>query len=192
MSILKRILPTEYNGVAEILSSYIEFYGGMTAVAKAPYLHSSLVLLIPTFGIWSVSGWWDLPIGILPNLISFTLARYALFMGFGDEKFRRLMAGGTDGEAPMLKISATFAHFIVVQVISVILAVVAKGRPVTSVLKIIGVQSLDAGLAHHVRTVLGLGFWMISFCIFLYSICCSVATTLSVFRVTRWFNQHHS
>ena len=77
-------------------------YGGLTAVIRSPYFHVSLFLLVPTIGIWSTPGWWDLPIGILPNIISFTLAGYALFMGFGDEKFRRLMAGGTVGDAPML------------------------------------------------------------------------------------------
>lgn len=187
-----RNLFTQYAGVGEILSSYFSYYGGIKAIVKSPYFHISVFLLIPTIGIWSVPGWWDLPIGILPNLISFTLAGYALFMGFGDEKFRQLMASGKDGESPMLSISAAFTHFIIIQVLSVILAIMAKARPVRSLLGIIGTNFLDTEALSMMRTVIGTGFWMLSFLMFIYSICCIVATTLSVFRVTRWFNQRHS
>jgi hypothetical protein len=192
MPIFKRKLPKEYTGIFDILASYLAFYGGVAAIIRSPYLHLSGVLLVPTIGIWSVPGWWDLPISILPNLISFTLAGYALFMGFGDEKFRQLMAGEKKGDAPMLEISATFTHFIIIQVIAVTFAILAKARPLSSILNVFGVHSLNTGAAHIIRTTVVTGFWMIAFCIFLYSMCCIVATTLSVFRVTRWFNQHHS
>jgi hypothetical protein len=188
MSILK-YLPKEYGGVADILTCYLSYYGGLIAIARSPYFHVALILLLPTAGIWSVPGWWDLPIGILPNLISFTLAGYALFMGFGDEKFRRLMAGSKVEDAPMLVMSATFTHFIIIQVIAVILAIVAKARPVTALLGLFHITALDSGAPHIIRLTLGTGFWLLSFAVFLYSICCIVATTLSVFRVTRWFNQ---
>jgi hypothetical protein len=190
MPIYRILWPEGYRGVASILGSYLTYYGGFRAIASSPYLHLALVLLVPTVGIWTFPGWWDLPITILPNLISFTLAGYALFMGFGDEKFRKLMAGEKDGVAPMLVISATFTHFIIIQVIAVTLAILAKARPISSLLKLLEVTSLDTGAAHVVRSTLGTGFWMISFSVFLYSICSIVATTLSVFRVTRWFNQH--
>lgn len=185
------MLPKEYLGVGHILGVYLAQYGGKRAIFRSPYFHLSIILLIPTIGIWSERGWWDLPIAILPSLISFTLAGYALFMGFGDEKFRRLMAGGEDQNAPMLAISATFTHFIVVQVLAVILALIAKARPVSSIARLLSI-SLDSKYFLLARHMLGLAFWMGSFLVFLYSLCCVIATTLSVFRVTRWFNQHQA
>lgn len=175
-----------------IPSDYWASYGGVRALVRSKYLGLAIVLLLPTYGLWSAPGWWDLPLQVLPNIVSFSLAGFAMFMAFGDDRFKRLMVDVGEEKGPFLPISATFTHFIVVQTIAIILAVVAKAQVLTST------QAVFPHVAHLLpvtsayRVALRQLFWAFSFGTFLYAITSILAATFAVFRVSRWFNEFHS
>jgi hypothetical protein len=72
--------------------------------------------------------WWDTPVAVLPSLIGFTLGGYAILLAFGDEEFKSVFAGATtkNKDSPYVIVSATFMHFIVVQVIALLIALAAE------------------------------------------------------------------
>lgn len=81
-----------YKGVLNIFGTYWRAYGGWIALLKSPYFHAALVLLALTFHTWTAEDWWEDVTSVLPNLLGFTLGGFAIFIGFGDERFRALLA----------------------------------------------------------------------------------------------------
>lgn len=190
-TIIKKLLPNSYIDVYRILRSYIQQYGGLHQILKSPYLHLAIFLSAITFSTWVEEGWWNIPIAILPSLISFTLAGYALFLALGNDTFRQMMAGKEGSTSPLLSISATFVHFILLQTFALILALIAQSRPISSIVGLLSIAFFNTGYPRDVRIVFCHIFWFISFSAFLYSITSIVAITMSLFRVARWLNIHH-
>lgn len=173
-----------YKGVCSIFRRYWIAYGGRRALLRSPYLHVALLLLVLTAHAWLEQGWWGDVIGVLPNLLGFTLGGFAIFIGFGDERFRALLAAPEDDPGtPTVYVSlcATFVHFILVQVLALIFAVIAKSwwfwvdwpQPVR-----IAMPYLN-GLAGAV----GYG-------LFLYALTSVVAATMHVLRIASMYEMH--
>ncbi len=175
-----------YRGIAEIITRYWVIYGGHAAVMRSPFFHLSFVLLLFTMDTWKSSSWWNDVISIVPNLLGFTLGGFAIFLGFGDEKFKGEIAGKDsaedDKDSPYLSVSSTFLHFVFVQIVALLWALVAKGlhfsfsnpeiRAVADSLKLLW--------------LLGdiLGYWL-----FLYGICLGAAAGIAIFRVATWYDR---
>ncbi|SEL32112.1 hypothetical protein SAMN05216387_10893 [Nitrosovibrio tenuis] len=173
-----------YAGVISILNRYWTIYGGIRALITSPYAHFALLLSILTGDFWLHHEWWDQPIIVLPNLLGFTLGGFAVFVSFGDEKFKALIAGndpnGNGRNSPYLNISVTLLHFVLFQLIALVWAVV------TNALHFDAPAWLDC--CSHVFLRLepignGIGYWL-----FLYSICTAVAAALNIFRLTFIFD----
>lgn len=123
-------LPAGYFDVAEVFRTYWHAYGGVSALVRSPYLHVAVLLLAITAHSWLSPGWWDTVVAVIPNLLGFTLGGFAIFIGFGDENFRRLMATVDEESSepsPYLGLCSTFVHFVVVQALALAVAVIAKG-----------------------------------------------------------------
>ncbi len=119
-----------YQGVLKIFRVYWGAYGGLRAMVRSPYLHMAAILLLLTFNTWTNPLWWDTCLSVLPNLLGFTLGGFAIFIGFGDERFRGLLAD-PDSDAPKkssiyVGLCATFVHFILVQFVALIISLLAK------------------------------------------------------------------
>ena len=162
-------------------------------MVRSFYLHAALVLLLLTVNSWvapfcaspsSCSVWWDQSISILPNLLGFTLGGFAIFIGFGDEKFRALLAQPeekTELQTVYVELCATFVHFILVQILALIFAVVARAwwfyaawmDPVRDYLPFLN------GLAG------GIGYGL-----FLYAITSVLAATMQIFRIASLYALH--
>ena len=168
----------------DLLTLYSFSYGGLRNVLKSPYAHLALLLAAITFPIWTAPGWWDLPLGILPNLIGFTLSGYAVMMTFGNERLRKEMSRPVVGRpSAFMVINATFFHFLLLQIMAMLLAIVAKSRPFSSLL---GVSALG-GVTHLVRYAVTLSLWAFGYVLFLYALTSALAATAAIFRVGRWF-----
>lgn len=182
-----------YKGVARIFKRYWLAYGGFNALRRSFYLHAALALLVLTFKTWmeptcqaggSCSAWWDQSLSILPNLLGFTLGGFAIFIGFGDEKFKNQLASPEkDPSKPTIYLSlcATFVHFITVQVLALIVAVLAKS------------WWFYAAWMDPVRNVLP---WMngmagaLGYGLFLYALTSVLAATMHVFRIATMYESH--
>lgn len=176
-----------YAGTFDIFKTYWLAYGGLKALLRSFYLLVALVLLGLTFSIWWTpvsmgpgqwSAWWDQSLSVLPNLLGFTLGGFAIFIGFGDEKFRKLLAepelmGTLPGNA-YVQLCAAFVHFIVVQVLALLAAVLGKA------------WWFYAGWMDPVRFALP---WLnalggaIGYGLFLYALTSVMAATMHVFRI---------
>jgi len=89
-------LAKAYNDVCNNIRLYFQAYGRWKEAFFSPYLHVAAVLAILTPGIWARQGWWDIPLGVLPNVIGFTLGGYAILITFGDERFKTLLTTPSD------------------------------------------------------------------------------------------------
>ena len=179
---------TQYKGVVSIFKVYWASYGGLGALLCSPYLHLAILLLALTFRSWSGWGcdasqctqWWEQTISVLPNLLGFTLGGFAIFIGFGDEKFRALLAEDDENSSvnAYVALCSTFVHFILIQVLALIVAIVAKSwwfytplvDPVRSWLP----------LLNGVGGAIGYG-------LFLYAITSVLAATMHIFRIAKMY-----
>lgn len=179
----------QYKGVFEVFKGYWSAYGGLGTLLGSPYLHFAALLLMTTAQFWlaprcdasgQCAAWWDQSISVLPNLLGFTLGGFAIFIGFGDEKFRSLLAEpDPDGEPnAYIGLCATFVHFILVQALALLAAIVAKGL------------WFYAPWADPIRGALP---WMnfvggmLGYGLFLYALTSVLAATMHVFRIARLY-----
>ena len=188
---------TQYSYLKEILLFYWQSYGGMRALFYSPYLHVTVILSSIMWPIWTQADWWDLVINILPSVVGFSLGGYAIFTAFGDEDFKHAISGIVDKNkkkeySPFIKANASFLHFIIIQLISLFLAVIAKAR---------FYESLPDGikcLLEETLTIKGffiiegfkILFWFSSFSLFVYALSLAFAATFAIFRMARWFDEN--
>ncbi|WP_295548619.1 hypothetical protein [uncultured Pseudacidovorax sp.] len=174
-----------YSGTKKILKRYWRAYGGRRALLRSPYLHFACVLLLLTTPTWVRAGWWELPLSVIPNLLGFTLGGFAMFLGFGDEKFRALLADPDEddpkGPALYQTVTSTFVHFIMVQTIALMIAIVARS------------WNFYVDWPDPIRGLITAASWVggaAGYLFFLYAICSVVAATMQLFRVASWYEQH--
>lgn len=178
----------EGHGLRAILSVYWQAYGGWRAIYASPFFFLSIVLLVLTVRFWFVDQWWDQTLSVMPNLLGFTLGGFAVFLGFGDEKFKSLIAGqdgATPGESsPYMEVCSAFLHFVLIQVFALIAAVIAKALYFVPEGWLASIWTFVSP----VRWIVGgLGYWL-----FLYGICLAAAAAIAIFRVAFWFDQYQT
>jgi hypothetical protein len=175
-----------YAGVLSIFRTYWCAYGGWVALLKSPYLHAAFVLLALTFHNLMQKDWWESVISILPNLLGFTLGGFAIFIGFGDERFRALLADPDSdqlGEVqPTIYVAlcATFVHFILIQLLALIYAIVAK-----SMWFQVDWPSAILSILPYCR----LCTWAIGYGLFLYALTSVLAATMHILRIAQMYEQ---
>lgn len=169
-------------GVVEQVLEYWSRYGGFHELAKSPYIYLALALLPLTYGSWSSPGWWGDVLSILPSLMGVSLAAFTLFLGAGSEGFREVIAGSDEGGAPTLspfvKTATVFLHFLVVQFIGIVLALVSKS--------FYALPSPDFFLGFNL--IAGGVLWAFSYFVFLYALSVVLAASFAVYEVVCWFD----
>lgn len=184
---------TQYKGVIRILGTYWRAYGGLRALIGSPYLHLSLLLAGASYGEWSKPGWWNTVISVEPSLLGFSLGGYAIWLAVGDERFREVLARAQSkgSESAYLRISATFAHFILFQFLALMAALMARAMYAFELDFRLTVSVIDAGepfelIARYVKLVLSFtAYWL-----FVYSLCVALAATMAIFRVSTWYSKY--
>lgn len=177
-----------YADTLDIFRTYWLAYGGLKALWKSFYLLLATVLLGLTFHTWWApvssapgqwSAWWDQSFSVLPNLLGFTLGGFAIFIGFGDEKFRQLLADPEFDHSvttnSYVQLCSAFVHFIFVQLLALLAAVLGKSWWF---------------YAEWMEPVRGALPWLnalggaIGYGLFLYALTSVMAATMQVFRIT--------
>ncbi|MCB4809702.1 hypothetical protein LG204_00025 [Methylovorus menthalis] len=178
----------QYIGVKNILKKYWRIYGGCNALIGSPYLHLSLLLTAISSHYWIYTeNWFDLPTSVLPNLIGFTLAGLAIFLSFGNDQYQNLITGKFPDEdsnrnSPYLGFSVTFLHFVLVQIVALLFALITKSLQFPFPF---GVEFYNNYFKYFVIAANGIGYW-----IFLYSICIGIAAVFSIFRLICSFDEY--
>lgn len=167
-------LCTSYYGVYKSLTKYWKCYGGLCCVLVSPYFHVAFFLTCLLYNPMTkpdnLSQWYLIVFSILPNVLGFTLGGYAFILGIGDDKFRDVLRGGTNGKiSPFIEVNATFVHFIILQVIAIIMAV-------------IGSQYAASNVFLNV-------FRFIAILIFLYALTTAFAAVFAIFKLAQWYDE---
>lgn len=173
--------PKEWQGVLDISARYWNNYGGFSTLIKSPYLHVSIVLTIITIQYWYTQNWWQQSLNILPSILGFTLGGFAIFLGYGTEKFRSFMAYCKDGKSPYLQVVTTFVHFSVVQIIALIISILANA---INAFPIMHLMQPDRPFLVSIFWVI---FGFIGYGTFLYSLFLSFSTSFSLYRLASWY-----
>lgn len=174
----------QYSGALKSFRSYWTSYGGWRAILGSPYLFVAIVLTGAMAPIWLRSAWWDIVLSVMPNVLGFSLGGFAIFLAFGDEGFRNLIAGSDPddeaGASPYIGFASAFLHFIVVQVFAVILALLSKAWFLVEV----SPKSRFFLMNEWVRPV----WWFLGFGVFCYALCSALAAGIAIFSLTRSFD----
>lgn len=151
-------------------SRIIARYGGWKAIYESRYFHLAVILLFPTYSLWSKPNWWDTVLAILPNLLGFTIGAFALILAFGDEKFKNILAKeAEEGKgSPIHQMSATFFIFIAVQTISLLGALACKGMWEYE-------TPFIPAKYYQLFQYIGLVVWFINYLFFIYGILLALA-----------------
>lgn len=113
-------------------------YGGWRCMLLSPYFGVAVVLALGCFPLWSEGRWIAPLFAIVPTMLGFAVGGFAIFLAFGDERFRTLIAGesprvegnepGPEKRAtelsPFMSVCVQFGHFIGTQVGALMLAIV--------------------------------------------------------------------
>lgn len=182
-----------YGGTIIIVKRYWDAYGGWKALFCSPYFHIALLITAGAHHFWMNEPWWDVSISILPNIIGFALGGYAIWLGFGDDKFSQIISnpGKDRGISSYLEVSATFAHFIVIQITGLVIALLAKATSFDLLPdSLVGMALQQTGLPidffrRWAPIGYGIGFLLLS-----YALMSAVAATLAIFRITSWFDAY--
>lgn len=178
-----RLLRT-YKSVAWLFLRYWKAYGGFKAVITSPYVHCSIFVSVLVRSEWLTGDWTSAVLNTLPGLLGFALGGYAILLGFSDEGFRSRLAGRkTDsdpGPSPFILINATFVHFILIQILAILLAVVAGADSVASTFASI----LSAVCLNDFYDVLAATVRFAGYTLFVYAWFLAAAVTMSIFRLS--------
>jgi hypothetical protein len=172
-----------YIGAGCLIVRYWRAYGGWRAFAYSPYLHVSLFLTAATWKIWSREEWWESVGAVIPSLLGFSLGGMAIILSFGGERFLQSISGREDGEkeeSPYIAVTAAFAHFVLVQVLSLLVSILC--------LAFWRAEGPSSELLFAINQTARVCFWGFGFWLYLYAICLSAATLFAVFRVATWFD----
>ncbi|NVJ65985.1 MAG: hypothetical protein HWE16_05805 [Gammaproteobacteria bacterium] len=173
----------------KIFSRYWSIYGGWKALLKSRYFQSSILITFLLFPHWSKAGWWNDILSIMPSLLGFSLGGYAMWMAIGDDDFRKLISGESKSgkPSPYMDVNAAFVHFILLQLISIVLALFVKAYYFE--------LSKDSWVYENLAEYIYIASYFVYFLvylIFIYALASTFAATLALFRVSSWYDLSQS
>lgn len=158
-------------------TGYWEAYGGLSTILKSFFFYLAIGITWINYPIWSKPDWWNQVTSILPTILGFTIAAFAIFLSLGNKIFKNAVhRRRMQGRVPLyLKICAMFAHQVFVQAIAVVLAIVLPAlyqRPIPQ-------SEFMVKLNEWARW----GLWAVSYFLFVYGVLLVVAGGMNIFSV---------
>jgi len=138
------------------IARYWELYGGWRALAASPYAHLSVVFGIVTQCRHSKA--FDpaaATLSVIPNVLGFTVGALAIILAFSSSDFFTYLIDGGKEKSLFMKTVANFVHFIVVQIFSILLAILCSAHP-SNILKILTSIILTYAILTTLTTVIQL------------------------------------
>jgi hypothetical protein len=177
--------------VDAIVKRYWHAYGGWSALFKSKYFWTGIFLTLAMYPTWTGQSkeWLGDILSIMPNMLGFSLGGYAMWLAIGDEDFRSLISGSSsDSEvSPYMKVNASFVHFIILQIIAIIGALLVKAHFIP-----IDVALFDSSDVLQIRAYLLLTWYGATYFIFVYAMLSAMAATFSLLRVSSWYDMAQS
>jgi hypothetical protein len=140
----------------------------------------ALVVCAMCCHFWWHDKWWDQVIAVVPSVLGFTLGGFAIFLGFGSESFKKMLADGTDiDSSPYVSVSASFLYFTILQLAALLTAFIANATHFETPAYLMPYKTVINWL-----DIIGSG---IGYFIFLYSQILALRAALRIFRLSRWY-----
>jgi hypothetical protein len=166
---------------------YFEAYGGLNALAKSRYFWGAVAITGVCSRYFTTPKWWDLSIAFVPGLVGFSIAGVAIFVSLGSDQLRARIAGKMPGEkeeSPFMSFMAMFTHFIVIQLVALVAAFIAKAfyeaRPLG--------QNPLAELSDSLREP----FWLFGGLAFTYAILLCTALAVEIYRLASMIDDYQT
>lgn len=117
-----------------LLKKYWVSYGGFKALIASPFIWLALAITFFSQRFWLVNSWIDIPIAMLPTLLGFNVASYSVWLAFGNEKLNRILSKQKEDRVSsmFMEVNASFIHFILTQILCLILVVLIKTMDLSS------------------------------------------------------------
>ena len=173
-------LITQSKALSQQFRYYWKVYGGIRALTGSPFLWISFVIALPLSILWQWQ-WQDKAISVLPNLVGLSFAAYAVIVGFSPENFLQIIRGDSPNGrfSPYISGSVRIAHFVFIQIVSLIIALVWDGAQIKyPSLPIDSCTALLLAILHFI------GAW-----IFIYAVVLGLPALLQVFLFSKIYNQ---
>ncbi|HGY9582011.1 TPA: hypothetical protein ACOJQP_000372 [Vibrio harveyi] len=174
-----------------VIRRYWKAYGGIKALFSSAFFYLAIAFTALLYTQWTKTGWWDTVLSVMPNLLGFTLGGFAMWVAIGDEDFKATISGVDEGDpnevSPFMEVNATFAHFIFLQVFSILCAVVNKAYDVTLPADHVIVKALGDKFE-----LVTLGFYAFSYFLFIYALLSALGSVLALFSVSACYDDYQS
>lgn len=182
----------QYRDFFDILGRYWSAHGKWSDIIYSPYFHMALFVSAISSDYWLNHKWYEPALASLPTLLGFGVSGYAIWIGWGNDKMRealiKLNSPGAD--SAYIRVSAIFAHFGLVQVSALILAIISQALNysppdngfLASILNFSGLSKNYFNIFKPTGDALGYFF-------FIYSIMSILEATLALFRLATWFQR---
>ncbi|PLY08375.1 MAG: hypothetical protein C0625_01955 [Arcobacter sp.] len=144
-------------------STYWDNYGGFAAIVSSPYFRISILISLIIIMFGSTEKWYDLPLNVLPNLLGFSIGAYAVVLVLGNGDFWKFIAQDNQDNL-FMQINSSFVHFIFVQVVSIIFALICESLSTTNSL------------------IAFIGYFLL-----IYAIFTAFAATLAILEVSKYY-----
>lgn len=176
---------------------YIKYYGGWKELFGSIYFKRSIILGLILFPLWSKAYWWDIVLNMIPSIIGFSLAGYAILLTFGNEEFLKLIRGkhvedNLDEVSPYMELSSTFFHFLFIQILALFSALILKSFyiPIPEfIINLSGEINIDiVKLINYFKYPI----WYLGFTIFIYSLSCLIAAINYVLATSEIFDEQRT
>lgn len=160
-----------WRGQGRTLRNYWAAYGGRDALLRSPYVHISAFLTAVCCVFWSrgenAAHAADIAVGVLPNLLGFTVGALAIVLAFSSADIFKLLSEDGEPTSFFLTLTANLVHFVFVQVVALITGIVAK---------IVEFRFLD----------------ILSLFLLLYAVLVTLSAAFQLFQTARIFNARAS
>lgn len=160
------------------LPRYFVAYGGWNSVFSSRYFFLALAMVSLGSGYFLRAKWWDLVTSVVPGLVGFAIAGVAIFISLGSDALRGIIAGKTPGSqepSPFISFMAMFTHFIVVQLLALVAALLAKFMYETQQPVITGLVDLGVQLRSP--------FWLVGGLLFCYAVALCLSLAIEIYRL---------
>ncbi|MFG1362449.1 hypothetical protein [Xanthobacter versatilis] len=156
-------------------------YGGVGATLRSLYFWISACLSAFSYTLIIQTGWESLNISIMPSMIGFTVAAFALMFAILDQKsLGVLLPKDKDGKSPIITIASNITHAVTVQTFSLIIALCRSLISKDELLNRFKMCNID--IKYYCELLSSIFSFIGIFATF-YGIILVVATILSIFRV---------
>jgi len=154
--------------------------GGSRELLKSFDFRVACLVTLLCAPAWIGSGWWDDAISVIPSLLGFTLGGFAIFLGFGSDQFKEMIADEDEVKSEYLSVSSAFLFIVAVQVAALLYAIVAKALwvPTPEALQFL----------MFFLPVLNPIAWMVGYFLYVFGVVLSLRAAIRIFRVSRWYN----